>query len=76
MQDNVNKLLKKNVDTLKNLTNTVFDSIFKNLYNIPVPIRITCKIIEIITKQKFKDVKSFLLFMLIEIFIIFNLKDI
>lgn len=50
MQENVNRLLKKNIDALKNLTNNVFDSIFKNLYNIPVPIRITCKIIEIITK--------------------------
>lgn len=58
MQENISRILKKNIDGLKNLTNAVFDSIFKNIYNIPVPIRITCKIIEILTRQKFKDVKN------------------
>lgn len=59
MNDNVNRILKKNVEILKNLTNYLFDSIFKNIYNIPVPIRITCKIIEMVVKQKFKDVTTF-----------------
>lgn len=62
MQENISRILKKNIDGLKNLTNAVFDSIFKNIYNIPVPIRITCKIIEILTRQKFKDVTLFLSF--------------
>ena len=59
MQENISRILKKNIDGLKNLTNAVFDSIFKNIYNIPVPIRITCKIIEILTRQKFKDVNYY-----------------
>ncbi|EAR94380.2 GTPase-activator protein for Ras-like GTPase (macronuclear) [Tetrahymena thermophila SB210] len=69
MQDNVNRLLKKNIDILKNLTNIVFDSIFKNLYNIPVPIRITCKIIEIVTKEKFQNISDEDLFTIIGYFL-------
>lgn len=56
MEDNINRILKRNIEILKNLTNNAFDSIFKNIYNIPIPIRITCKIIEILVKQKFKEV--------------------
>ncbi|KAL4511721.1 hypothetical protein ABPG72_012566 [Tetrahymena utriculariae] len=69
MQDNANRLLKKNIDILKNLTNIVFDSIFKNLYNIPVPIRITCKIIEIVTKEKFQNISDDDLFTIIGYFL-------
>lgn len=69
MQENISRILKKNIDGLKNLTNAVFDSIFKNIYNIPVPIRITCKIIEILTRQKFKDISDSSMYTIIGYFL-------
>ena len=44
--NDVNRVLRGCVDKLRNLVNIIMDSIFKNIYNVPIGIRIVCKFIE------------------------------
>ncbi|KRX01389.1 Rho GTPase activation protein [Pseudocohnilembus persalinus] len=50
--------IKYNVQKIKDLANTILESIFTNLNSLPIGIRIVCKIIEILAKQKFPQIKE------------------
>lgn len=47
MNNEVNRVLAACIDKLKQLVNNVMDNIFKNIYIMPVGLRLICKIIEI-----------------------------
>ena len=48
----VERILNSNVEKIKNLLFCFMDSIFSNLYNMPVGIRIICKMIKTLAIKK------------------------
>lgn len=46
------------IEKLKSLVNLIMESIFKNIYNVPVGMRMVCKMIEMHLRRKFEKISE------------------
>ena len=49
----VKKIVIQNIETIKKIVNIIFDIIFNNLHNIPIGIKLICKVIQVLIYRKF-----------------------
>lgn len=64
--------LEETLTKIKNIVNTFFASVFKNLYSIPASIRVLCKAIEILILRKFPSTNRPVILMAVGNFLFFT----
>ena len=52
------KIVIQNIETIKKIVNIIFDIIFNNLHNIPIGIKLVCKVIQVLIYRKFGQVNE------------------
>ena len=54
----IKKIVIQNIETIKKIVNIIFDIIFNNLHNIPIGIKLICKVIQVLIYRKFGQVNE------------------
>ena len=61
----VKKIVNQNIETIKKIINLILDRIFNNLHNIPIGIKLICKVIQVLIYRKFGNINESLMFEII-----------